>query len=88
MSKALRIMALLLALVCVFTIVDPAVYAMGQTETGQQAEQMPEPDKEQPDGEDESEPDKQPDDDGDAVPDKEPGEEDEPEPDEEDMAEE
>ena len=75
MSKALRIMALLLALVCVFTIVDPAVYAMGQTETGQQAEQMPEPDK-------------QPDDDGDAVPDKEPGEEDEPEPDEEDMAEE
>ena len=100
MSKALRIMALLLALVCVFTIVDPAVYAMGQTETGQQAEQMPEPDKEQPDGEDEPEPDKQPDgedepepdkqpdDDGDAVPDKEPGEEDEPEPDEEDMAEE
>lgn len=43
MSKALRIMALLLALVCIFTIVDPAVYAMGQTEaeTGQQAEQTP-----------------------------------------------
>ncbi|MEI3085336.1 MAG: hypothetical protein V8S87_04670 [Oscillospiraceae bacterium] len=83
MSKALRIMALLLALVCVFTIVDPAVYAMGQTETGQQAEQMPEPDKEQPDGEDEPEPDKeQPDGEDESEPDKEqPDSEDEPEPD-------
>ena len=45
MSKALRIMALLLALVCVFTIVDPAVYAMGQTESdGQQTEQVQEQD--------------------------------------------
>lgn len=98
MSKALRIMALLLALVCVFTIVDPAVYAMGQTgtEAGQQTEQTPEsykeqpdgegepePDKEQPDGEEQPEPDKEPDDDGDTVP----GEEDETKPDEEATAE-
>lgn len=46
-NKALRILALLLALVCVFTIVDPAVYAMGQTETGQQAEQVQEDKQEQ-----------------------------------------
>ena len=130
MSKALRIMALLLALVCVFTIVDPAVYAMGQEENeGQQTEQVQEdkqeqdsnagggteqtggdngpdkntngdngsgnPDKEQPDSEDEPEPeeqpdsedepepDKEPDDDGDTVP----GEEDETKPDEEATAE-
>lgn len=40
-------MALLLALLCVFTIVDPAVYAMGQTEneaqTGQPQENEPVP---------------------------------------------
>ena len=48
MSKALRIMALLLALVCVFTIVDPAVYAMGQEENeGQQTEQVQEDKQEQ-----------------------------------------
>ncbi len=40
-NKALRILALLLALICIFTIVNPAVYAMGQTEDGsQQTEQV------------------------------------------------
>ena len=47
-NKALRILALLLALVCVFTIVDPAVYAMGQEENeGQQTEQVQEDKQEQ-----------------------------------------
>ena len=100
-NKTLRVLTLLLALVCVFTIVDPAAYAMGQTgtEAGQQAEQTPEPGKEQPDeeeqpeageersdGEDGSEPDKQPDD-GDTVPDEEPSDEDEPKPDTDEPAE-
>lgn len=87
MSKALRIMALLLALVCVFTIVDPAVYAMGQTgtEVGQQTEQTPESYKEQPDGEGEPEPDKeQPDGEEQPEPDREsPDGEEQPEPDKE-----
>lgn len=47
-NKALRILALLLALICIFTIVDPSVYAMGQTENeGQQTEQMQEDKQEQ-----------------------------------------
>lgn len=47
-NKALRILALLLALICVFTIVDPAVYAMGQEENeGQQTEQVQEYKQEQ-----------------------------------------
>ena len=42
-NKALRILALLLALICIFTIADPAVYAMGQEENeGQQTEQVQE----------------------------------------------
>ena len=40
-NKTRRVLALLLALVCMFTIVDPAAYAMGQTEDeGQQTEQV------------------------------------------------
>ena len=60
-NKVLRILALLLALLCVFTIADPAVYAMGQTEieVEQQAEQKPDEDKPaQPENE-EAEPDKE-----------------------------
>ena len=41
-------MALLLALICIFTIADPAVYAMGQEENeGQQTEQVQEDKQEQ-----------------------------------------
>ena len=86
-NKTLRVLTLLLALVCVFTIVDPAVYAMGQTgtEAGQQTEQMPESYKEQPDGEGEPEPDKeQPDGEEQPEPDREsPDGEEQPEPDKE-----
>lgn len=47
-NKALRILALLLALICIFTIADPAVYAMGQEENeGQQTEQVQEDKQEQ-----------------------------------------
>ena len=47
-NKALRVLALLLALVCIFTIADPAVYAMGQEENeGQQTEQVQEDKQEQ-----------------------------------------
>ena len=86
-NKTLRVLTLLLALVCVFTIVDPAVYAMGQTgtEAGQQTEQTPESYKEQPDGEGEPEPDKeQPDGEEQPEPDREsPDGEEQPEPDKE-----
>ena len=47
-NKALLILALLLALICIFTIADPAVYAMGQEENeGQQTEQVQEDKQEQ-----------------------------------------
>ena len=47
-NKALRILALLLALICIFTIADPAAYAMGQEENeGQQTEQVQEDKQEQ-----------------------------------------
>lgn len=47
-NKALRVLALLLALICIFTIADPAVYAMGQEENeGQQTEQVQEDKQEQ-----------------------------------------
>ena len=47
-NKALRILALLLALICIFTIADPAVYAMGQEENeGPQTEQVQEDKQEQ-----------------------------------------
>ena len=47
-NKALRILALLLALICIFTIAEPTVYAMGQEENeGQQTEQVQEDKQEQ-----------------------------------------
>lgn len=47
-NKALRVLALLLALICIFTTADPAVYAMGQEENeGQQTEQVQEDKQEQ-----------------------------------------
>ena len=81
-NKTLRILTLLLALVCIFTLVDPAVYAMGQTENeGQQTEQKQENKLEQADGNGDADPDKGNGDDGDAEPDKGNGDDGDAEPD-------
>lgn len=48
-NKALRILTLLLALICIFTIVDPAVYAMGQVEDESQQTEQVQKDKQEQD---------------------------------------